>query len=56
MLRRFEFAGVYTEVHVKSIDEAFVVKDGVLGELNFGTDMSNPKVNHSSSSPRSTAT
>jgi hypothetical protein len=36
MLRKFEFFGVYGEVFVKSIDEAFVSKDGVLGTLNFG--------------------
>jgi hypothetical protein len=36
MLRRFDFFGVYGEVFVKSIDEAFVSKDGVLGTLNFG--------------------
>lgn len=36
MLRKFEFFGVYGEVFVKSIDEAFVTKDGVLGALNFG--------------------
>ena len=37
MLRRFEFFGIYSEVYVKSIDEAFVTKDGMLGTLNFGT-------------------
>ena len=36
MLRRFELFGVYGEVFVKSIDQAFVTRDGVLGCLNFG--------------------
>lgn len=35
-LRKFEFFGIYGEISVKCIDEAFVSKDGVLGELNFG--------------------
>ena len=36
MLRRFELFGVYGEVWVRSIDEAFVTRDNVLGRLNFG--------------------
>jgi hypothetical protein len=39
MLRRFEFFGVYGEVWVKSIDEAFVTRDNVLGRLNFGISL-----------------
>lgn len=36
MLRRFELFGVYGEVWVRNIDEAFVTRDNVLGRLNFG--------------------
>lgn len=36
MLRKYDFLGIYSQIYLRNMQEAYVVKDSVVGFLNFG--------------------